>query len=158
MGQPAFFTYMTMLEHEIISRNINESVENAGFHLLDVQFSSHDTGVTIETYVDSENGITADDCAKISRLLDEIFASKLPESDYHLVVSSPGLDRPLKHLWQFRRHRGRLVSLELAGTLGKLEGRIENVEESVVVIALRDGSTREIPFADIIQANIIVTV
>lgn len=68
---------------------------------------------------DAKNGtaadISLDDCAAVSRALDEALeADSGPQpDDYTLEVSSPGLDRPLVKETDFDRFQGRLVKMKL---------------------------------------------
>ena len=74
--------------------------------------------------LDSDEGITIQECADISRSLDqELEAVETPETNYALEVSSPGLDQPLRLPRQYQKNVGRdlKVTLEtgqaLTGTL-----------------------------------------
>jgi ribosome maturation factor RimP len=74
------------------------------------------TGVTAEliVYVDKPGGIGLDDCEKISRLIEPLIDERDPiEESYCLVVSSPGLDRPLKTERDYRRSVGKMVDVKL---------------------------------------------
>lgn len=78
-------------------------------------------------------GVTVDDCAEFSR--DASAALDLVEGleHYSLEVSSPGLDRPLRKVADFRRFRGQLakVKLRVPAVDGQrlLRGTIEEVSE-----------------------------
>src|SRR6202041_3766396 len=75
--------------------------------------------------VDGDQGVSLDDAADVSReisaMLDE--ADALGEVPYTLEVSSPGVDRPLTEPRHWRRARGRLVRVKVAGE-GSVEGRV----------------------------------
>lgn len=79
--------------------------EESGFMLIDVVFRGDERNRIVQIFIDSEAGVSADDCAqvsnKLSKRLDEtdLFTSK-----YRLEVSSPGTDRPLKYLKQYLKH------------------------------------------------------
>lgn len=89
----------------------------------------------LEVLVDGDHGISIQDCAAISRYV----GFRLEEEDaiphaYRLEVSSPGIDRPLKTVRQYRKNIGRLAQLSLRdGTIrtGKL---LEVADESVTII------------------------
>jgi ribosome maturation factor RimP len=134
-------------------------ISGAGAHLVDVEIRSQGKKRFVEVFVDTEKGITADELAKISRLLgDAIEKGDLVQDAYTLVVSSPGLDRPVRHPWQFRRHMGRSVLVRWTedNTEQAFTGEISNVTDEQVV--LREGETeRAIPHEAIVHAVIQIT-
>jgi ribosome maturation factor RimP len=81
--------------------------------LVDVVASSRNFS-KITVIVDGDQGVTIDDCGKISKAL----AEKLDEMDfgtdrYVLEVSTPGLDHPLKLKRQFQKNIGRGLKVHL---------------------------------------------
>lgn len=115
-------------EIELIAREIAESKD---FFLIETAFRGNDRNRIIEIYVDGEKNITAEDCAEISRAInDKIEENNLITSSYRLDVSSPGVDRPLIYLRQFPKHINRKFELEyLAGDeLKKNSGRLLRIE------------------------------
>ncbi|MDT8325537.1 MAG: hypothetical protein RRA94_15595, partial [Bacteroidota bacterium] len=115
-------------------------VTEAGAHLVDVEVRRQGKKRLIEVFVDTERGITADELAGISRLLgDAIEKGDLVQDAYTLIVSSPGLDRPIRHPWQFRRHTGRIarVRWKEKGTEVEHSGEITDATDEQVL--LRDG-------------------
>jgi ribosome maturation factor RimP len=85
----------------------------------------------ISVFIDSDRGVSIEDCRKISRSLEE----KLNQGseEFELNVSSPGLDRPLKLFRQYRKNTGR--GMEIITVLGeKVDGILSGVTESGVEI------------------------
>jgi ribosome maturation factor RimP len=68
-------------------------------------------------------------------------------------VSSPGLDRPLRRQEHFEAARGRRIKLRTAGR--KLRGEVLSAGEQSVKVAASDGAETEIPYAEIVRANLI---
>jgi ribosome maturation factor RimP len=85
--------------------------------------------------IDSDEGMTIEACARISRALgnqmDEM--DFFGDSPFNLEVSSPGVDFPLTQPRQFARNVGRLVKVQLDGGL-ILIGKLETVDEQGIVI------------------------
>lgn len=76
--------------------------------LIDVSNQGHRNKQNIKVVADTEAGITIDECQGLSReISDIIYRKNLIESDYRLIVTSPGLDKPLEHEYEFRRNLGR---------------------------------------------------
>ncbi len=102
--------------------------------LFVVDVKMHSNG-KLEVLVDGDQGISIQDCAAISRHV----GFHLEEEDtiqhaYRLEVSSPGIDRPLNTVRQYRKNIGRTVevSLQDGGTVsGKL---VEVAEESIIIV------------------------
>jgi ribosome maturation factor RimP len=99
----------------------------------------------VRAYVDTVEGITLDECARLSRLLESELerTGEVPER-YVLEVSSPGIDRPLTRRAHFERFVGRKIDVRLYSKrdgrkkyVGTLE-RVENGERGFRIV-VRDG-------------------
>lgn len=78
-------------------------------------------GFLVRLFVDKEGGIGLEDLQSVSEEVSAILDAEDPiSSAYTLEVSSPGLDRPLHSLSDYRRFVGRLVKL---ASYEPLEGR-----------------------------------
>lgn len=89
-------------------------VEALGYELVDVEYSKQGKNNVLTIFADHKNGITLEDCEKISRALDDVLEEADPiAASYILCVSSPGLDRPLKKPSDFKRNLGRLIDVKL---------------------------------------------
>lgn len=68
-----------------------------GYELWDVEFVKEGTRRILRVTIDSQSGITIDDCEKMHRAIDPILDEADPiELAYYLEVSSPGLERELR--------------------------------------------------------------
>ncbi len=134
-------------------------VSDAGAHLVDVEVRNRGKKRFVEVFVDTETGITADELASISRLLGEaVEKGDLVRDAYTLVVSSPGLERPIRHPWQFRRHAGRNVCVRWTAEGEELEHTGEIMEVTDEQVILRDGDGfRAIAHETIVHAMIEIT-
>jgi ribosome maturation factor RimP len=68
-------------------------------------------------------------------------------------VSSPGLDRPLRRQEHFEAARGRRVRVRTAQQ--KVRGEVVSADAQTVTVAASDGAETEIPYAEIVRANLI---
>jgi ribosome maturation factor RimP len=131
--------------------------ESFNAFIVDVVLRGERTSKVIEIYVDSDNGISLDQCADISRQLSE----KMDEADlipgrYRMDVSSPGVDRPLKLLRQYHRNVGRVCKVKYTAD-GKrivLEGKLSGVTEKNITV-MKNGKPVEVSFTEIIETFII---
>ena len=95
-----------------VSSLVEELVSTQGFYLVELQQSVSRGKDSLKIYVDNRDGITLKDCEKISRLIEEkIEKEGLVSENYQIEVSSPGIDRPLKKIADFKHFQGKLVRL-----------------------------------------------
>ena len=93
---------------------IKPVVEELGYVFVDLEYKKDFSGNVLALTIDSPNGITIDDCEKVSRALD----IPLDENDvtdgnpYNFNVSSYGLDRAFKTDYDFNKHIGKLVDVK----------------------------------------------
>ncbi|MDU0809842.1 MAG: ribosome maturation factor RimP [Burkholderia sp.] len=88
---------------------IETTVVGLGYELLELELIRHKT---ICVYIDQHSGISINDCERATRQLQRVLT--VEKVDYkQLEVSSPGLNRPLKKLEDFKRFIGRQVSVTL---------------------------------------------
>jgi ribosome maturation factor RimP len=142
-----------------------------GLEIFDVQLRREPIGMVLRVVIDRpatgaieapEDSVGIEDCQRVSQDLsalldveDEFGQQELDET-YTLEVSSPGLDRPLRHEADYRRFEGRLakiVTLEPIGRQSAFAGRIKAVEDGSVL--LEEGrKTHRVPLAKIKRAHL----
>lgn len=140
--------------HAILEPGVNA----LGYELLGVKFFSDSRPALLRLYIDHENGIDLDDCAKVSRQV----SGTLEVEDsitqrYNLEVSSPGSDRPIFSIDQFERYCGQDVKLRMQMPIDgqrKFHGRLIGVSESDVSI-LFDGVEQNLPLEQIATARLV---
>lgn len=72
-------------------------VDVLGYMLWDVEFVKEGSEWYLRITIDSEEGITINDCEKVHRAIDPVLDEADPiEQSYHLEVSSPGIEREIK--------------------------------------------------------------
>lgn len=88
----------------------------------------------LEVIIDSETGITHEDCRNVSAALDVLAATDgfLAEL-FAIDVLSPGADRPLTELWQFPKHIGRTLEITLKSG-GKITGTLRSITDNTIEI------------------------
>lgn len=81
-----------------VVRSLAEPVaEEIGCWVWDVEFVKEGARRILRITIDSEEGITIDDCEKMHRAIDPILDEADPiEEQYYLEVSSPGVERELR--------------------------------------------------------------
>ena len=71
--------------------------EELGYVLWDVEYVKVGADMYLRITIDSEEGITIEDCEKLHRAIDPVLDEADPiEEAYYLEVSSPGVERELR--------------------------------------------------------------
>ncbi|MGB9789206.1 ribosome maturation factor RimP [Thermotoga caldifontis] len=118
-----------------IRPEVERILQNMGLELFDISFKKERGRWVLRIVIDDPNGyVSVSQCesvsVKVSDYLDR--EDPIPHS-YVLEVSSPGLDRPLRGLNDYRRFVGRLAKFWLVD--GQVHvGRIESAEEGRIVL------------------------
>jgi len=99
-------------------------------------------------YIDHPDGVDHALCERVTDVLRDYLR------EYSVEVSSPGLDRPLRRQEHFEAALGRRVQLRVAGRR-KLRGQVLSAGQQSVKLAASDGAETEIPYAEIVRANLI---
>lgn len=98
----------------------------------------------------AEESVSIADCERISHELGTILdvENLVPES-FTLEVSSPGLDRPLRHADDYRRFAGRLAKIVTREPIDRqtaFAGRLRGVEGEDVLFESEGGKLVRLPF------------
>ncbi len=88
--------------------------ESLGYFLWDVEYVKEGADMYLRITIDSEDGITIEDCEKMHRAIDPLLDEADPiEAAYHLEISSPGIERDLKNEMQINACEGWNVEVRL---------------------------------------------
>jgi ribosome maturation factor RimP len=117
-----------MITREDIISIIDGIVNQKNAFIVDVKVSSSNH-VTVE--IDSNKGITIDDCVEISKLIENSFNRDI--EDFELEVSSAGLSSVFKVIQQYHKNIGKEVEVIVKGGK-KLIGVLLSVNEKGIVI------------------------
>jgi len=96
----------------------------------------------LRVYIDKEEGVNVDDCAKVSRQLSaNLDVEDTVSGEYRLEVSSPGMDRPLFKLAHFEEHVGYEVQIKLRMAFERrknFKGILRRVENEELILEIDD--------------------
>lgn len=148
-----------------------------GLELFDVQLRREAVGWVLRVVLDrsgtvadaapgATEGVTIDDCQRVSHDLSAILdvedterlGNEVLQRSYTLEVSSPGLDRPLRHEADYRRFVGRLAKIVVSEAVDgqkAFAGRIQGLEDGVVLLT-EGRRTHRIPLAHVKRARLAV--
>lgn len=125
-----------------VKKLTDEIIKDSDIELIDIEYVKEGPFKYLKIYIDKPGGITVDDTADISRVLNK----KLDEVDlikeqYFLEVSSPGVERPFKKEEDYLRNIGNVIEAKFYKPIeGKksVKGILAEKNENNIVIKSGD--------------------
>ncbi len=148
------------LSAENIKEIAEDVINNSGYFLIDFLVRGFGKNTVIEIFIDGENYVSADDCSKVSREINNKLSGTIqPEDNYRLDVSSPGVDKPLKFIQQFPKHLNKKFELSYKEETGtkKNTGKLTEVKGEMLRFLLNNNEELVLNFKDIIKAKVIIS-
>ena len=112
-------------------------LDNYKAFLVEIELRGQSNNQVLSIYVDTEEGITLQQIADITKEFEGILDLEDPiPGKYRLDISSPGIDRPLTEIWQFKKNVGKnlQITLEENGKTIQKTGTLESIDgESLIV-------------------------
>lgn len=154
---PTFLFQMDSLVIGRVWRVAEPLVTDHGMEIVDIEYHREGRGNVLRFYLDRAEGqITIDDLALMSRRLGDLMdVHDVVPGRYTLEVSSPGINRRLRHPAHFRRYIGKRIrvrTVEPANGRRAVVGLLHDVRPDGIVVTTVDGE-RAIAFDSIAQAN-----
>ena len=144
----------------VLNTRLETLLVSMGYDYVGAEVLPMNGSKVFRIFIDSPNGVSVDDCSKVSRQVSAMMDVEDPfQSRYSLEVSSPGIDRPLFELKHFEQHVGSQVKIRLQSPINQqrqFKGILKRVEgESIHLLV--EGSEKEVvlPYAAVDKANII---
>ena len=131
--------------------------------LVDVVIKGHKGPKKVLILIDSDKGVTIDDCANLSRELSKEFDdSQLFADSYMLEVSTPGLDQPLRLTRQYYKNIGRRVRVvtqqqAIEGKLVEVGDEKIKLEQEIGTGKQRETKIVELSFSEIEKTFVLVS-
>ena len=139
---------------EKLRQALEGDIENLGYELVDLEFIGGKDAKRLIFYIYSKEGITIDDCERVSGFLDErLDELDLIKSSYYLEVSSQDLSRPLKTDKDLLRNKDELLKIKLKnGDL--ILAKMKEIKDNSIIFTKEDGEDIEIEKTDIKEIKI----
>jgi ribosome maturation factor RimP len=149
-----------MAEKEISDRvraMVDPILLSEGMELVDIEYRRESKGWVLRLYLDKEEGVTLDDCTRISQEVGRsLDVEDIIQTPYTLEVSSPGLTRSLKTEKDFMKYRHRLIRVKIIDPIRnrrRFKGKLLGVFENRIEIEV-DGGVFQIPLSNVAKANL----
>ena len=141
-----------------LAQIIEPVVESMGYQFWGYDFNSGKHTAHLRVYIDSQEGICVDDCARVSHQLSGVLDVENPiRGSYTLEISSPGLDRPLFKPSHFRRFLGGRVRVRLRWQIEgrrNIMGELQGIDDEKIIVK-QATSSYAIPLKAIDRARLV---
>ena len=122
-----------MADQNIIEHHLEGILAGKDIFLVGVKVDNNNK---IIVHIDTHEGISIDDCVRVSKELEEKLDREM--EDFALEVSSPGLDSPFRVIEQYQKNIGKKINL--VKTDGeKLDGILKKTGENGIVLEIIRG-------------------
>jgi ribosome maturation factor RimP len=136
-----------------------------GLEIFDVAYRRESYGFVLRVQIDrpgpaatADESVSVDDCARVSRDLSALLdVEDVVGGEYTLEVSSPGLDRPLRGLDDYRRFAGRRVKVVMRQPVdgqGYFKGTLAGIDGDTILIDGDDGRQHRVSAGNVSRANL----
>ena len=149
-----------------VARIVEPVANDLGYALVRIKITP-ENGMTLQIMAEDGNGRFAiTDCERLSKDVSPVLDVEDPiDREYHLEVSSPGIDRPLVRARDFRSHIGHEAKIELSDLLDgrkRFRGIIAAVDDETVTVTLPDvpkgtDPNHRLPLMLLAEAKLVMT-
>ena len=149
---------MNELEKKLMS-TINNLVLKKDFFVLNLKLRQSKSTPNISVIVDSSKTVSVDDCAYVSNVINDVLKVDEKFSDYKdfaLEVSSPGINRELFTLSDYKKYVGEKVQIKLKKSLNgvkNIKAKLIAVDDGFIEVSSRN-ETYTLEFDNIKKANL----
>jgi ribosome maturation factor RimP len=136
-----------------LTKLVEQVIPSLGYELVEIEITP--TKI-IRIFIDKTGGVTVEDCEIVSNHLSNLFL--VEEIDYNrLEISSPGLDRPLKKINDYKNSIGKLVKIKTREVVNNEKvflGTIEKIEDLLITIKCNNNNVN-IHFDNILKSRLV---
>ena len=134
---------------------VSKIVAQMGYELVDFEFQNQ--GKLIRIFIDKPTSVTIDDCVDVSNHLNHVFTVE-EDIDYErLEVSSPGFDRVIKKIEDFKKFKGENIKIKTRIPImnqRNFKGEVLGVKGLVIMIKTLEQEEVNIDFDNIDRARL----
>ncbi len=149
-----------------IARIVEPIANDLGYALVRIKMSQ-ENGLTLQIMAEDANGrFNITDCERLSKDVSPVLDVEDPiDREYHLEVTSPGIDRPLVRARDFATYIGHEAKIELTDLLDgrkRFRGIIKAVDADTVTVTLPDAPKdtdpdHKLPLMLLAEAKLVMT-
>jgi len=141
-----------------VEQLIEAPIESLGYEVVGVEYNKNGQDTILRIYIDSEQGISVEDCERVSHQVSGILdVEELITAAYSLEVSSPGFDRPLFKARDFERFTGTEAKISMKLPINgrrNFKGMLQGFSDGNILIEV-DGEVYDLPLTKLAKARLI---
>ena len=141
---------------------IEPIIVGMGYDFWGLECQSAVTSAQVRVYIDRPDGVTLNDCSRVSRQLSAALDVEDPiQVSYTLEVSSPGINRPLFSVAQMQAARGSKIKIKTLWSIQErrnVGGILDEVDEENVKIKVDEDTFFVVPLNAIKKARLDVEI
>ena len=134
---------------------VSKIVVQMGYELVDFEFQNQ--GKLIRIFIDKPASVTIDDCVDVSNHLNHVLTVE-EDIDYErLEVSSPGFDRVIKKIEDFKKLKGKNIKIKTRTPImnqRNFKGEVLDIKGLVIMIMTSEQEEVNIDFDNIDRARL----
>jgi ribosome maturation factor RimP len=145
---------------------VEAAVTSAGCEVWDFALSGPPGRRLLRVFIDAPGGVDLERCTRVSRTLRPMLDASPDLAEVDLEVSSPGAERPLRGMDDYRRNVGARVNLRFRSGGGTaddtddaetvVEGTLAQVDDSELVVLASGDRAVAVPVAAVVAARLAV--
>lgn len=139
---------------------LEPTLNHMGYEIYGLEQAGHG-GRTLRIAIDRAEGITLDDCQRVSDVVGPLLdqADLISGGRYQLEVSSPGAERPLRNRAEFDRFVGRKVNVRhrSGDSEAIIEGELVAVDDAGIAVQGKRAETFHVAWSDVLAARLSVS-
>ena len=145
------------MDKEYIETLLKKDIKTLGFDIWGVELLGSSLNPTLRIFIDNENGVTVEDCEKVSKHISRVIeADDTYSINSTLEVSSPGIERKFFNKDQYINYLGYTIKVRYRDS-GKqfkgIKGVLTTISEKGLIITAKDEEIF-IKFQEIEKANL----
>ena len=145
------------MDKEYIETLLKKDIKTLGFDIWGIELLGSSLNPTLRIFIDNENGVTIEDCEKVSKHISKVIeADDIYSINSTLEVSSPGIERKFFNKDQYLEYLGYTIKIRYRDTeqqFKSVKGVLISVSEKGLIINVRDEECF-IQFQEIEKANL----
>lgn len=145
--------------HPALTDRLFKLVKSMHYEFVGCETVSQGRQTVLRIYIDTEKGVTVEDCSRVSHQVSALLDVEDPISGrYLLEVSSPGINRPLFELVDYARYVGTRVKIKLTVPINgkrQYQGILQRVLDEQVLLLMNDGQEISLPFSHIEKGHLV---
>jgi len=158
------FSYKKMFKQKVTDLLQEVLEEESSLFLISQEIKP---GNKIVIVIDGDNGVTLNDCMKVSRHIEHNLDRE--EEDFSLEVYSSGISEGITHIRQYKKNVGRKLEVIIENS-SKVEGTLVAADDEKIKLQWKAREPKpigkgkvtvqkeqEIPYENIVKAKVMVT-